>query len=114
MTIVNTLLNTLIGFLAGLYFPLGYLSEKVAIIIKVFPLSHAASMFRKILMESSLKQVFYGVSPQITNQIRSDYGIDLVVGKHVLSTYEMLINLMVFGLIFYLGSAIILKRSKSN
>ena len=114
LTIVNTLLNTLIGFFAGLYFPLGYLSEEIAVIIKVFPLSHAAALFRQIFMEDALNLAFRNTSPSIIEDIRQSYGLDLVIGGHSLSFLELLVSLIAFGLLFYSYSVIILKRCKSK
>ncbi|EIW22205.1 ABC transporter permease, partial [Pelosinus fermentans] len=47
----STILGTLIGFLTGIYLPIGTLPASVQTIIKAFPVSHGASLFRQVLME---------------------------------------------------------------
>ncbi|MEN8905188.1 MAG: ABC transporter permease [Clostridiales bacterium] len=112
ITIVNTILNTLIGFLTCLYFPIGYLSDGISMVIKIFPLSHATSLLRKIIMEYSMNQLFSNTSEYSMNKLKQDYGIDLIIGKHILSTTEMIFSLIIFGIIFYIASIVVLKRYK--
>lgn len=114
LTVVNTILNTLIGFLAGLYVPIGFLSDGIDTVIKVFPLSHATSLLRQIMMKSSMEQVFQNAPISVINQIRQNYGIDLVVGNHMFKQSEMLLILVIFGLVFYISSVILLKNSKRS
>lgn len=114
LMVVNTILNTLIGFFAGLYIPIGFLSDGVATAIKVFPLSHAAALLRQIMMQASMEQTFHNTPIHVINIVRQNYGIDLVLGTHVFQGSEMLLVLMVFGLVFYIGSAVLLMRSKRS
>lgn len=44
-----TILGALIGFLTGIYLPIGSLSENVGMIIKYFPVSHGVAVFRQLL-----------------------------------------------------------------
>lgn len=112
LSILNTLLNTLIGFLAGLYFPLGYLSDNISIVIKLFPIAHTAALYREIMMEQNLKQTFQNTTATVITNMRQEYGIDLKIFGHVFSTTEMIIYIFVFGVIFYIASIIRLKRYK--
>lgn len=112
ISIINTILNTLVGFFAGLYIPLGFLPEGIATIVKVFPLSHTAAIFRNILTESSLQQTFKNLPSNAISKMKQFYGIDLRIGEHVMNSSEMIIFLFVFGLVFYIGSVFILKHYK--
>lgn len=44
-----TILGALIGFMTGIYLPVGSIGESVAMIIKAFPVSHGVSVFRQLL-----------------------------------------------------------------
>ena len=114
ISILNTILNTLVGFFAGLYFPIGYLPDNIATVIKVFPLSHSAALFRSIMMDKSLRQVMGSTSLDLLSNMKQEYGIDLMIGGHLLSDNTMIIYILVFGLLFYIGSVVILKHYKGK
>ena len=46
--VASTVLGTLIGFLMGIYVPIGVLPGAVQTVIKIFPISHAAALFRQV------------------------------------------------------------------
>ena len=45
--VASTVVNTLIGFLMGIYVPIGVLPSAVQTAIRLFPISHAAVLFRR-------------------------------------------------------------------
>lgn len=51
---LQTLLGTLIGFLMGMYVPIGVLPSGVQAFIRFFPLSHGAVLLRKLLLTPQL------------------------------------------------------------
>lgn len=112
LMVVNTILNTLIGFFAGLYVPVGFLSEGVATAIKVFPLSHAAALLRRVIMTPSMDRLFADVPIDVAAKIRQNYGVDLVLWGHPLTGGEMLLILTGFGIVFYTGSAVLWREGK--
>lgn len=112
LAILNTVLNTLIGFFAGLYVPLGSFSDGIAIVIKLFPVAHTAALLRKIMMERSLEHSFQNTTATVINHVKLEYGIELDLFGHVFTTAEMLLYIFAFGMIFYFASILKLKRYK--
>ena len=53
-----TILGALIGFLTGIYLPVGSLPEGVSTLVKCFPISHGVALFRRILTEPFLADCF--------------------------------------------------------
>lgn len=53
-----TVAGALIGFLTGIYLPLGALSEKIRWIVLCFPPSHSTALFRQLLLKPFLSQSF--------------------------------------------------------
>jgi multidrug/hemolysin transport system permease protein len=43
----STIIGTLIGFLTGIYLPIGQLPDVVQWVVKVFPVSHSAVLFSR-------------------------------------------------------------------
>jgi len=109
--VVNTILNTLIGFFAGLFVPIGFLSDGIGNVIKGFPLAHATALLRQTIMESSMQQAFQSTPVEVIAALRSDYGIDIVIGSHLFTRSEMVLMLVLLCLIFYPGSALLLAKS---
>ena len=57
-TAVNIILGTLVGFLTGIYMPIGSFPGGVQAVVKCFPPSHAAALFRQVMMERSMEITF--------------------------------------------------------
>ena len=112
LMVVNTMLNTLIGFFAGLYIPIGFLSDGVAAAIKAFPLSHAAALLRRIIMKPAMNRLFSQIPIDAAGKIRQNYGMELILGGHSFTSLEMLCVLAGFGLVFYIASAAMLAKTK--
>lgn len=54
----SMLIGTLIGFLMGIYMPVGNLPEGVQWMVKLFPCTYSASALRTVLMEDILEETF--------------------------------------------------------
>lgn len=80
-TTASTIVGTLIGFLTGIYIPIGNLPDFVQMIVKLFPPSHAGVLFRTIMMEQAEKVTFAGASPEILEEFRIDLGITFEIGN---------------------------------
>ena len=51
-----TILGALIGFMTGIYLPVGSLSDSVALLIKLFPISHGVVPFRALMTEPTISK----------------------------------------------------------
>lgn len=54
----SMLIGTLIGFLMGIYMPIGNLPDGVQWVVKLFPCTYSASALRTVLMEDILDETF--------------------------------------------------------
>ncbi len=66
----GTVIGTLIGFLTGIYLPIGNLPASVQIIIKLFPVSHGAALFRQVLMEVPMQHSFNGTETKYLSEFK--------------------------------------------
>ncbi|WP_342759229.1 ABC transporter permease [Kineothrix sedimenti] len=81
----NTILGTLIGFLTGIYLPIGMYPEGVQWIIRLFPVSHAASLFRRIMMGDVMETSFEGIPADIVMDIKEQFGVVYKFGDEVMT-----------------------------
>ena len=83
---ISTLLGTLIGFVTGMYFPVGILSENVQWVIKFFPTSHACVLLRQIMMEGQMEVVFAGTPAKYIEDFEKEMGIVYSYGEYIGTT----------------------------
>jgi multidrug/hemolysin transport system permease protein len=86
---LSTLLGTLIGFITGVYVPLGVLPEAVQKFVVLVPFSHSAAMLRQVFCAPPLAAVFKGAPPAALMQYTRMYGITLFWGPREISMATM-------------------------
>ncbi|MGL4607514.1 MAG: ABC transporter permease [Eubacteriaceae bacterium] len=109
----TTIIGTLIGFITGIYLPIGALPEAVQMVIKVFPVSHAASLFRKVLMEAPMQTSFKGVPVSYLNDFKDYMGVTFRFGGYVVAPVVSIIILIGTAILFY-GLALLNMSRKSR
>lgn len=72
---ISTVVGTLIGFLIGVYIPIGVLPAGVQGVIKVFPISYSASAFRQIMMERPMAASFDGAPSEMVSEFKTEMGV---------------------------------------
>jgi multidrug/hemolysin transport system permease protein len=76
----SILIGTIIGFINGLYVPLGSLGKAVSNALCAFPTLHFASLFRGILTENAVDLVFKNAPALALEEYKYDYGLMLKFG----------------------------------
>ena len=110
--VVNSILNTLIGFFLGLFVPVGMLSNGIASVIKIMPPLQVASLLRNIFMKDALDQVLGATNAEAVSEIKDIYGVDIMIGGHLMETSDIIIILVILGAVFYGGCVFIVNRMK--
>lgn len=105
-----TLIGTLVGFIGGIYLPIGTLPEAVQTVLKCLPTIYGCSLFRGILTESALAQTFEGAPAQLVSEYSEAMGITLYFGENEVGTGWQLAILAGYGIIFTAAAALISKR----
>jgi len=82
---LSTIVGTLIGFLCGVYVPLGALPSFAQHIIMYFPISHTTMLLRNVFMEDSLQSVFAGAPVEVVQEYKLVYGVTYKLHGHELS-----------------------------
>ena len=112
----STVIGTLIGFITGIYLPVGSMPDGVAMVVKIFPISHAASVFRKIFMEVPFEKSFDGVPDIISNSaipaIKEEFGVDFKIGSWEVSTFDSILILIATSILFYILGIAVISRKK--
>ena len=97
----SSIVGTLVGFLTGIYLPVGMLPQSVQFIIKVFPVSHAAVLLRQVMMEAPMQTVFAGAPAVAMQEFQEAMGVTINFGGQTLPAYASVLILLGASLLFY-------------
>ena len=111
-SIASTIIGTVIGFLTGIYIPIGELPAGVQTVIKVFPPSHSALLLRQVIMEDAFKTGFAGAPAEMVNGFKEMLGVTFKVGDQIVTPLTSILILVVAGFFFLGLSMLSLSRKK--
>ena len=95
----STLAGTLIGFLGGIYLPVGMLPGAVQGILKSLPFLHETAMMRDIFTASALQDLFHTLPASLSDTYREAMGITISLNNQTLSIHIQIFALLLCGII---------------
>lgn len=111
---IGTVVGTLVGFLGGIYIPIGTLGESVVAVMKCLPVIYGTAMFRSVMLQDALTETFDGIPQQALTEYQEIMGISLTVANQtVLPQMEWLI-LAGCGIVFLGIGILVLSYSKKT
>ena len=115
-TALNSVIGAGAGFVMGVYIFIGMMPAAVQWVVKLFPFSHSASMYRILLADSALAQVYYA-NEQLREaytleEIRYMYGIVFSYGGASSGFWVSAAVLAVTTVVFFGLSLFVLKMRK--
>lgn len=108
----STVIGTLIGFITGIYLPIGQLPEGVQWIIKLFPTSHAAVLLRQTMMEEGMANSFKDIPKEYVVDFKETMGVYFKFGEHKVSSIESVAILIGVGVLFFALAVVNVSRKK--
>ena len=97
----SSIIGTLIGFLTGIYLPIGMLPEGIQFVIKIFPVSHAALLLRQVMMEAPMQTVFAGAPAEMVEGFQQEMGVLFKMGDTYMTGLTSILILVGSALVFY-------------
>src|SRR5699024_6944965 len=110
---VSMVIGALLGFLAGIYIPIGNFPDYLQVIVKLFPVSHSAALFRQVLMESYLVEAFTNAPAGIKETFELDMGVFYEVNGKSISKLSSITYLTLTTILFFIFSLINMKRKRN-
>ncbi len=101
---LGTIVGTLVGFLAGIYLPIGMLPEKVQTVLKCFPLLHGCSFMRSVFTQRIINDTFVNCSPEVISGYKKYMGISITWNNNILGDGIKVAYLIISGIIFIMIS----------
>lgn len=110
---IGTVVGTLVGFLGGIYIPLGNLAEPIQKILKCFPVIYGTTAFRSVMTESLIDGLFRDAPEEMENGYREVMGITLKVFDHTVTIPESILLFLALAAVSVL-LATILNNARQN
>ena len=105
-----TVVSVLIGFLAGIYMPMGTMPDAMQVVGTLVPASHMAAMFRDGLAGDVLDSVFSGAPSETLAGFRSDMGFDLELGGFSFDPAASMVYVAAVTALFFVVAVIGIRR----
>ncbi|MCL2873849.1 MAG: ABC transporter permease [Defluviitaleaceae bacterium] len=110
----SAIIGTLIGFLTGIYVPIGNLPDVMQFVVKIFPISHAGALLRQIMMEEPMQVVFEGAPVQAVSEFSESLGVVFSFNGNEVSVLSSVLILVATGIFFYVLAVFNMSRKKSE
>jgi multidrug/hemolysin transport system permease protein len=110
----STIIGTLIGFLTGIYIPIGSFPSSIQTVIKIFPVSHAASLYRQIMMEAPMSESFANAPAEAVSGFKESLGVVFYFGGKGLTPLTNILVLIATGAFFLIISIVITSIKKKQ
>jgi len=107
---LSTIIGTLVGFIAGIYLPMGMLPDSVQSVLKCIPLLHGCSFLRETFTSDILADTFVNCPQELMDGYKEYMGITLMNGDHVITDGFKVAFLLISGIILIGLSALIQRR----
>lgn len=110
----SILLGTLIGFLMGIYIPIGTLPAFAQQVIKFFPMSQGCAALRQILVQEPLQAALIDAPTFVLSEIENALGITFTYGATTLTFMQHILLLVCTLIGFYALSILCVKFKKAK
>lgn len=114
---VSGVMSALIGFVTGIYIPVGQFPETVQYIVKCFPTSHSAVLFRQILMDSAIDKGVSKMPSEVkvvaVKELKETLGVIFMFGDTECTTVASIVILVGSFALFTTLSIWNVKRKKA-
>ena len=106
-----TVLSVLIGFLTGIYMPLGTMSEGMQTVGSLMPATHIAALMRQTLSKGAFDKIMIGAPTETYDEVWFDMGYQIHLFGMDFSWQASVIYVIAVTLAFF-GLAVLLNRKK--
>ncbi len=110
----SIIVGTSIGFLTGIYIPIGDLNSTIQFLIKIFPVSYAGSLFRSVMMEQAISNTFASAPSETIDTFKYHMGVLYQMNGQTINA-ELCIMLLTITVIVFFGLVVFrLSKKKMN
>ncbi len=108
----STIMGTVLGFVTGIYVPIGVLSESIQSFTKLIPATYGVALTRQVFMQEPISQMFAGAPQSAITGFEKFFGSRVFWGDYQCSPLLMVMILLLSGIGFMGLSVVIVTRKK--
>ncbi|MDZ4120987.1 MAG: ABC transporter permease, partial [Candidatus Cloacimonadaceae bacterium] len=97
---LSTVLGTIIGFITGIYVPIGILSGSIQTFTKFVPATYGVALTRQVFMNEPIDRMFAGADASIIIGFEKYFGVRVFWGEYQCPPWLMILILLLSGLAF--------------
>ena len=101
---ISTILGTLIGFLMGIYVPIGDLPGPIQTLIRFFPQSHTTVLFRQLFIDGIAEDAFSHIPAEYLQEFQESMGVIYVINGRQFTMLDSVLVLAGTAILFFLLS----------
>ncbi len=105
-----TVVSVVIGFLAGIYMPMGTMPEAMRVVGTLLPATQMAALFRDSMAGEALDSAFSGAPVDVLADFRTDMGFDLSLFGFQFDFVSSLGYVIAVSAVFFIVAAVGVKR----
>ncbi len=105
-----TVVSVVIGFLAGIYMPMGTMPEAMRVVGTLLPATQMAALFRDSMAGEALDSAFMGAPADVLADFRTDMGFDLSLFGFQFDFVSSLGYVIAVSAVFFIVAAVGVKR----
>lgn len=110
----STIIGTLMGFIAGIYMPMGIMPESIQYVIKAVPVAHAGALFRQIMLKVPLDEGFALAPAEAREAFCKTMGIKLFAGETFIKPAYSIVYLALTAILFFGLTVLVYRRKKKS
>jgi len=109
---VTAAFGAFLGFLTGVYMPVGQLPEGIRLAVAAFPFAHSSALMRSIFMQNAISEAFYGAPEYVLDQFMLQAGTVYEIGAMRTNRVVSFGVLIVTAGIFFLLSLVRVSKKR--
>jgi len=107
LTAISIVIGTVVGFLTGIYIPIGKLDGPIQTVIKIFPTSHSAVLLRQVMMNEAIPL------ENLPTEIKLFLGANFEVNGTMMTT-GMHLLVIILTIVVFLGASILVVSKRKE
>lgn len=108
---IGTVIGTLVGFLGGIYLPIGTLAEEIGTVLKCVPVIYGAKMFRSVMTEDICAEMFENVPDEFRTEYLKAMGVEIEFLNNEINDTACVAILLVCGMVLLFAGALASKKA---
>lgn len=110
----SSIIGTLIGFFVGVYVPIGGMASSLQFIMNIFPTTHAAALFRQIMVKAPMAVSFAGAPTEAIGSFEVNMGIIVKLGENMVPVWGSILYLVATTIVFFGLSVLVMSRKSKG